>query len=207
MFRKFAIVGLLGASTAALADPYVGIGYQAGASRVEQDSLRNPLVDGRPLDQSDSESASSARLLAGYRFSDRWALELAFQRPTMETSIEERIEGTGDDEEWESSIEAAHFSLAPVYQHRLAERFELRLSAGVLYGDYDIEHTHWVDVDDGPDQLLASESSNESKFGGMMGVGASWQSPWKFELLGEALYQRTSVLSNATFSLSAIYRF
>lgn len=207
MYRKIIVTGLLTASTATLAGPYVGIGYQAGASRVEQDSLRDPVVDGRPLDQSDNESSSGGRLLAGYRFNDRWALELSFQQPSLETSIEEPVAGSGDDEEWESSIDASHFALAPVFQHRLAERFELRLSAGLLYGDYDLERSHWIDVDNGPDQLLFSEKDSRSEFGGMAGVGAAWQTPWKFDVLGEVIYQRTKVLSNTAFALSAVYRF
>lgn len=207
MYRKIIIAGLLAASTAAVAGPYAGIGYQVGASRVEQDSLRSPDVDGRVLDQSDDESASSFRVLAGYRFNDRWALEFAFQKPTLETSIEERIAGTGDDEEWESSIESFHFTLAPVYLHRLGERVELRVTAGLLYGDYDRVRSHWIDVDDGPDQLLASTSDSESKFGATVGLGVAYTTPWKIELLAEGIYQRTSVLSNATLALTAVYRF
>jgi hypothetical protein len=207
MYRKIIVTGLLTASTATLAGPYVGVGYQAGASRVEQDSLKNPVVDGRPLDQSGSESSGGGRLLAGYRFNDRWALELSLEQPSLETSIEEPVGSTGDDEEWESSIDASHIALAPVYQHRLAERFELRLSAGVLYGDYDLERSHWIDVDNGPDQLVFSEKDSKSEVGGMVGVGAAWQTPWKFDVLGEVIHQRTSVLSNTGFALSAVYRF
>lgn len=198
---------VLAFSTAALSQPYVGIGYQAGAMRVEQDSLRNPVVDGRTLDQSDHESAGSLRLLAGYRFSDSWALELAVQRPTLETSIEERVTGTGDDEEWESSIESTHVTLAPVYLRRLNDRVELRVTAGLLYGDYDIGRKHWIDVDNGPDQLVASASASESKVGGMVGIGAAYQTPWKFEIVGEVQHQRTRVLSNSAASVSAVYRF
>lgn len=199
--------GVLAFSTAAMAEPYVGIGYQGGGMRVEQNSLRNPVVDGRTLDQSDHESAGSLRVLAGYRFSDSWALEVAFQRPTLETSIEERVVGTGDDEEWESSIESTHITLAPVYLHRLGERVELRVTAGLLYGDYDIDRTHWVDVDNGPDQLLASTSVSESKVGGVVGIGAAFQTPWKFEVVGEVQHQRTRLLSNSAASLNVVYRF
>lgn len=208
MYRKVITAGLLSvAAVAVSAEPYVGIGYQAGASRVEQDSLRNPVVDGRTLDQSDHESAGSARLLAGYRFNDRWALESTFQRPTLETSIEETDVGTGDDEEWESSIESTHISLAPVYLHRLGERVELRFTAGLLYGDYDLERMHGIDVENGPDQQLSRVTASESKVGGIAGFGAAFTTPWKVELLAEALHQRTKILSNSSVSLSAVYRF
>lgn len=207
MYRKILTAGLLTVSTVALSGPYVGIGYQAGASRVEQNSLREPVVDGRPVDQSGHESASSPRLLAGYRFNDTWALEFTFQRPTLESSIEERVVETGDDEEWESSIRSAHFTLAPVYQHRLGERTELRLTAGLLYGDYDLKRTHMLDVNNGPDELIARDSASRSKIGGVAGIGISVQTPWKFDVVAEALHQRTQVLSNSTLSLSAVYRF
>jgi len=207
MYRKIFLAGLLTVPAAALAGPYVGIGYQAGASRVEQDSLRAPLVDGRTLDQSGHESVSSARLLAGYRFNDRWALEATFQRPTLETGIEEVDTGTGDDEEWESSIRSAHLTLAPVYQHRLGERIELRITAGLLYGDYDFTRAHTLDVENGPDQQLSRVTDSDSKVGAMAGVGASWQTSWKIELVAEALHQRTKLVSSSGATLSAIYRF
>lgn len=209
MYSKIATAAILAfaATAATAAEPYVGVGYQAGAARVERNSLRNPVVDGRTLDQSDHESVSSARVLAGLRFSDRWSLEAAFQRPTLETSIEEVDLGTGDDEEWESSIRSTHVSLAPVFQHRLSERAELRLSAGLLYGDYKLRQTHTLDVENGPDQQFSRVTDSESKLGAMAGVGVSFRTPWKVEVLAEALHQRTSVVSDSSLALGLLYRF
>lgn len=210
MHNKIAIAALVAsaaAATAAAAEPYVGIGYQAGAARVERNSLRSPVVDGRTLDQSGHESVRSLRVLAGYRFSDRWSVEAAFQRPTLETSIEERDLGTGNDEEWESSIRSTHVSLAPVFQHRLSDRAELRVSAGLLYGDYQFEHTHWLDVENGPDQQLSRVADSDSKLGAMAGVGVTFRTPWKVEVLAEALHQRTSLVSDSSAALALVYRF
>lgn len=208
MNRKLiAAASLFAMSTAALAEPYLGVGYQAGTSRIEKDSLRYPVVDGRALDQSDHESSGSLRLVAGYRFSDRWALELTAQRPTLETSIEQRVAGTGDDEEWESSVDATHVTLAPVLLHRLSDRVELRATAGLLYGDYSFKRVHALDVDNGPDQVLSREKDSDSKFGAAIGVGAAWTTPWKFDLVGEVTHQRTKLVSNSAVSLTAVYRF
>lgn len=207
MNKKVIAATLLLSAPVAWSGPYVGVGYQAGAARVERDSLRNPDVDGRTLDQSDHESSSSPRLLAGYRFSDRWAVELAFQQPDIETSIEERVDGTGDDEEWESSIDAMHLTLAPVFLHPLGERIELRLSAGVLYGDYDLDRTHSLDVDGGPDQTLSRVSDSTAKVGAVVGAGVAMRTPWKFDVVAEVLHQRTRILSNTSLSLGAVYRF
>lgn len=207
MYRKILTVSLLTLSTAAMAEPYVGLGYQVGASRVERDSLRSPVVDGRTLDQSDHESASGLRGLVGYSFNDTWALEFTFQVPTMETTLEERVAGTGDDEEWESSIESTHLTLAPVYQHALSPRLKLRVTAGVLYGDYSLEREHTLDVDDGPDQRLFRSKTSETEWGGVAGIGLAYQTPWKVELLGEVLHQRTKLLSNTGVALTALYRF
>jgi hypothetical protein len=208
MHSKIAIAALVAfAATAAAAEPYVGIGYQAGAARVERNSLRDPVVDGRTLDQSGRESVGSLRLLAGYRFSDRWSVEAALQRPTLETSIEETDAGTGDDEEWESSIRSTHLSLAPVLQHRLSERAELRLSAGLLYGDYKFERSHSLDVENGPDQQFSRVTDNDSKLGAMAGVGVTFRTPWKVEVLGEVLHQRTSLVSDSSVALGLVYRF
>jgi|SRR5690606_6416090 len=207
MYKKLVTAGLITASSAALSGPYLGIGYEAGATRVEQDSLRNPVVDGRTLDQSDHEYAGGARLLAGFQFSDRWALELTAGRPSLETGIEERIAGTGDDEEWESSVDATHVTLAPVYLHRLSPRTELRFTAGLLVGDYDIRRSHGIDVDNGADQVLARTSASESKLGATIGAGAAFQTPWKFEVLGEVLHQRTRVLAHSAVAVSVLYRF
>lgn len=207
MYRKIFLAGLLTVPAAALAGPYVGIGLQAGASRVEQDSLRAPVVDGLTLEQSGHESVSSPRLLAGYRFNDRWALEATFQRPTLETSLEERDPATGDDEEWESSIRSTYLTLAPVYHHRLGERVELRVTAGLLYGDYDFTRSHTLDVEGGPDQQLSRVQDSDSKMGAVAGIGAAWQTPWKIEVLAEALHQRTKLVSNSGVALGAVYRF
>jgi len=207
MHRKIATVALIAFATTAAAGPYAGVGYQAGAERVERNSLRDPVVDGRALDQSGHESVSSVRVLAGYRFNDRWALEAAFQRPTLETSIEETDMGTGDDEEWESSIRSTHVSLAPVFQHRLSDRAELRLSAGLLYGDYKLVRSHSLDVENGPDQQFSRVTDSESKLGAMAGVGVTYRTPWQVEVLAEALHQRTSVVSDSSVMLGMVYRF
>lgn len=209
MHNKIAIAALVAfaATAATAAEPYVGIGYQAGEARVERNALRSPVVDGRTLDQSGHESVSSLRVLAGYRFSDRWSLEAAFQRPTLETSIEERDVGTGDDEEWESSIRSTHVSLAPVFQHRLSDRAELRVSAGLLYGDYKFVRTHSLDVDNGPDQQFSRVTDSDSKLGAMAGIGATFRTPWKVEVLGEVLHQRTSLVSDSSVALGLLYRF
>lgn len=209
MHRKIATLALVTftAATAAAAEPYVGVGYQAGAARVERNSLRNPVIDGRTLDQSGHESVNSARVLAGIRFSDRWSLEAAFQQPTLETSFELDIVGTGDDEEWESSIRSTHVSLAPVFQHQLTERTALRLSAGLLYGDYRFTRTHTIDVDNGPDEQLSRARDSDSKVGAMAGVGVTYRTPWKVEVLAEALHQRTSLVSESSVALGLIYRF
>ena len=45
MYKKLVTAGLITASGAVVSGPYLGIGYEAGAARVEQDSLRNPVVD------------------------------------------------------------------------------------------------------------------------------------------------------------------
>lgn len=205
--KLIAAAGLLAMSTAAFADPYVGIGYQVGSARVEKDSLRNPVVDGRTLDQSGRESASSARIVAGFRFSDRWALEVTAQQPSLETSIEERVVGTGDDEEWESTVGATHITLAPVYLHRLSDRVELRATAGLLYGDYSFKRTHTLDVDNGPDQDISRVKDTDSKLGATIGVGAAYTTPWQFDLVAEATHQRTNLVSNSALSLTAVYRF
>lgn len=207
MHKKILTAGLLTLSTAAFADAYVGVGYQAGVARVEQDSLRNPVVDGRPVGQSDRESAGSLRVLAGLQLNPAWALEASVQRFNLESSIEERIAGTGDDEEWESSFDSTHITLAPVHIRRLGDRLSLRLTAGLLYGDYDIERSHVIDVDDGPDQTLFRSRGNESKFGGVAGVGLAWQTPWRVEVLAEALHQQTRLVSSSTLALAAVYRF
>jgi opacity protein-like surface antigen len=207
MYKKFITAGLLTLSSAAMAQPYVGIGYQAGVGRVEQNSLRNPVVDGRTLDQSDRESANSARVLAGLQLNDSWGVELAFQRFTLETSVEERVAGTGDDDEWESSVKSSHISLAPVYTHALGEKLGLRVTAGVLYGDYDFVRTHTLDVDNGPDQNLFRAKNSESEFGGVAGIGLAYQTPWKVQVLAEALHQQTKLISNSTLSLTAVYQF
>lgn len=205
--KLIAAAGLLAMSTAAFADPYVGIGYQAGSSRIEKDSLRNPVVDGRALDQSGRESSNSARLVAGLRFSDRWALEATAQQPSLETSIEQRVAGTGDDEEWESTVDTTHITLAPVFLHKLSDNVELRATAGLLYGDYSFKRVHALDVDNGPDQTLSRVKDTDSRYGYTVGVGAAYTTPWKFDLVGDVTHQRTKLLSHSAVSLTAVYRF
>jgi opacity protein-like surface antigen len=209
MHRKIATLTLvaLAATAANAAEPYVGVGYQAGAARVERNSLRYPVIDGRTLDQSGHDSVSSVRVLAGIRFSDRWSLEAAFQQPTLEASFEQDIVGTDDDEEWESSIRSTHVSLAPVFQHRLSARAALRVSAGLLYGDYKLRRTHAIDVDNGPDEVLSRAGDSDSKLGAMAGVGFTLRTPWKVDALAEVLHQRTSVVSDSSVVLGLVYRF
>lgn len=206
MKKIIATATLLAASTAAFAGPYAGIGYEASHARIERNSLRSPVIDGTALSLPRSEEQGGLKLLAGYQFNDSWALELGFSQAEVERSREVRLDATRD-EEWESSIDGRHFTLAPVYLHQLGERLELRATAGLSYGDYDIEQVHRIDVDNGPDQLISRVKDNDSKFGGMVGVGLAYQTPWKVEVLGQLQHQRNSILSSTSASVGLLYRF
>lgn len=205
MYKRLIATGLLLSSTAVLAEPYVGIGYQGGAARAEQNALRHPVVDGRAIDASDRDWGGGLKLLAGYRLSDSWAVELSYHETDLEAGFEQRA--PMQDEEWESSIEATHLTLAPVYLHPLRDGLELRATAGLLYGDYDLRQSHVIDVENGPDQLLSRQSRSRSRLGGVVGIGMAVATPWKVELLAEIQHQRTSVLSESSAALSAVYRF
>lgn len=206
MHKSIVATSLLLASTLASAEIYVGAGLQAGSTRVEKDALRNPVVDGRALDLSKSESSSGLRLLAGVTLNDNWALELTAQRSEVDDSFDQPVTLT-QDEDWEASIESTHITLAPVYIHPLGEKLDLRVTAGLLYGDYDIRQTHAYDNDDAPDQLISRSKSSKSKVGGVVGLGATFHTPWKIDLIGEVQHQRTSYVSNTAVSLTAAYRF
>jgi accessory colonization factor AcfA len=206
MYKRIAAASLLLASTVASAEVYVGVGYQAGSSRVEKNALRNPVVDGRALDLSRSESSAGLRLLAGMTLSDNWAVELAAQRSEVDDSFDQPVSLT-QDEDWEASIRSTHITLAPVYIHSLSEKVDLRATAGLLYGDYDIRQSHAYDNDDAPDELISRNAASKSKLGGMVGIGAAYHTPWKFDLIGEVQHQRTGYVSNSSVSVTAAYRF
>ena len=205
MHKTLIVAGLALASTATVAGPYAGLGYQGGAAKVEQGALRAPVVDGRTLDLSGSDGHGGLTALAGYRFSDTWSLELSWRRAGVEEGFE--LRQAGQDEEWEASVEGSHFTLAPVYRIALGERLALRTTAGLLYGDYDVKQSHSLDVENGPDVTLASAARGRSRFGGSLGVGLEYTTPWKFDVVAEVRHQRTSVLSHTGASVSAVYRF
>jgi opacity protein-like surface antigen len=205
MKKTHIAASLMFATTAVTAGPYVGVGYQAGEARLEQGDLRSPVVDGQPLDLGNSTSIGDFTALVGYEFSDHWALELSWQQADVDDDFE--IRGATQDEEWDASVAGAHFVLAPVYRMPVGENFKLRASAGVVYGRYDIDQSHVIDVEDGPDQTLTSVSRSESEFGGAVGVGLEYATPWKVDLVGEVRYQRTKVMSNAAAALNLVYRF
>lgn len=207
MHKRLIAIGLLATTAAtAQAEPYLGIGYQGGASKVENNALRRPVIDGRTLDASGNEWSGGVKLLAGYRLNDSWAVELGLRQAEREASFELRT-SPAQDEEWESSIDAIHVTLAPVYVHRLGDGLDLRATAGLVYGDYDIKHLHVLDVENGPDQILSRATSNRSKIGGMVGLGVAVHTPWKLELLAEIQHQRTSILSDSSLAVTAVYRF
>jgi opacity protein-like surface antigen len=205
MQKKIIAAGLTLASTMAVAGPYVGAGYQAGEAKLEQRDWRSPVVDGQALDLSDSNSSSDFTALLGYRFNDTWALELSWQRAELDDDFE--IRGATQDEEWDASVDGSHFVLSPVYRHALGEKLALRASAGVVYGRYDVSQSHVIDVENGPDQTLSSVSRSESEFGGAVGVGLEYTTPWKLDVIGELKYQRTKVLSNTGVAVNLVYRF
>lgn len=197
--------GLALASTVATAGPYVGVGYQTGESKLEQSDFSSPVVDGQALDLSDSQSSSDFTAMVGYRFSDSWALELSWLHAEVDDDFE--IRGVGQDEEWDASIEGNHFVLAPVYRKALGEKLGLRATAGVVYGRYDVNTSHSIDVEDGPDQPISSSSTRESEFGGVVGVGLEYATPWKVDVVGEIKYQQTKLISHTGASVGLVYRF
>lgn len=205
MYKTITAAALLLASATAFAGPYAGLGYQAGVSHVEDGDLRDPLIDGQ-LIPSDDKWSGSPRLLAGFQFNDNWALEFSFARPGLEDGVETRLDAT-QDEEWELDIDASQFALAPVYLRPLGKLATLRVTAGLLYGDYDIRRTHDIDVEDGADVRVSRSKDSDSAVGGLAGIGAAFHLPWKIDLVTEAQYQRTRVLSNTVFSAMAVYRF
>jgi accessory colonization factor AcfA len=205
MQKTLIAAGLALASTVVAAGPYVGIGYQAGEAKLEQRELRAPVIGGRVLDLGGSQSSSDITALAGFQFNERWALELGWQQVDVEDDFE--VRGATQDEEWDASVNGSHFTLMPVYRHVLGEKLSLRASAGVVYGRYDADQSHVIDVENGPDQTLSSVSRNESEFGGAAGLGLEYTTPWKLGVIGEVKYQRTKVLSNAGVAVNLVYRF
>jgi hypothetical protein len=200
-----AATGLLLVTAAASAGPYIGLGYQAGQTRIEDKDLRDPVVDGQAID-TDNKWKASPRALLGYQFNDNWALEFSYSRAGIENSVEDRTD-PAQDEEWESEITGNHFTLAPVYLHPLGDLATLRVSAGVVYGDYKVRQLHALDVENGPDVTLSRIRDKESSLGGLVGLGAAFHLPWKIDLVTEVQYQRTKTLSNAGVSATAVYRF
>lgn len=205
MQKTIITAGLALASSVAAAGPYVGVGYLAGESKLEQSDLRSPVVGGRTLELGDSRSSSDFSALAGYQFNERWALELSWQQVDLEDDFE--IRQPTQDEEWDASVDGSHFTLAPVYRFALGERLGMRAAAGVVYGRYDVKQSHVIDVENGPDQVLSASSRSESEFGGVAGIGLEYTTPWKVDVIGEVKYQRTKVLSHTGVGLSLVYRF
>lgn len=205
MKKSLVATSLLVAATAAHAGPYVGLGIQGTSSKVEASSLRAPVVDGETLDLTGNHENGGMRLLAGYSFSDTWALEFGFQRMEIEEAIE--VPGVDEDEEWDAEVEGTLLTLAPVYSLSLNDRTALRLTAGLAYGDYDIRQTHAIDVENGPDQTISSSRDSRKRIGALAGIGATFRTPWKVEVLADAQYLRTSVTSGAFLTLGVLYRF
>jgi hypothetical protein len=197
---------LLLTSTLACAESYIGAGYQGASLKVRNSGLQNPVVDGRPLDLSDRTWSDGLKVLAGTRLADSWALELSFQQAGVEKDATVQVD-PNQEEEWEARIEGFHMTLAPVYLHRLGDTVDLRAMAGLLYGNYEVKQSHYLDIENGPDQSISRSSDSRSKLGGMIGLGLAFRTPWKFELVADAQYQHTSVLSGAAFSLAAVHRF
>ncbi len=198
--------GLLIAASSAHAEAYIGVGYQFSQLSVEDDDLSRPLVDGRSIDLSDSDSDDNFKLLVGYSFDANWGLELSFYQLEISNGDEEILNAT-EEEEWEASVEGNHFALAPVYTHELNDTFGVRATAGIVYGDYDVGRSHSIDVENGPDRPISRSSGSETGFGGMVGVGVLYRAPWNIEVLAEYQYSQTKIVSNSALSLSAAYRF
>jgi opacity protein-like surface antigen len=197
---------LLIAASSTHAETYIGVGYQFSQLSVEDDDLSRPLIDGRSVDLSDSESDDNFKLLVGYNFNANWGLELSFYQLEISNSDERLLTAT-EEEEWEASVEGNHFALAPVYTYEVRDNFGVRATAGIVYGDYDVEQSHSIDVENGPDRPISRSSGSESEFGGMVGVGVVYRAPWNIDLLAEYQYSQTKIVSNSAFSLSAAYRF
>lgn len=214
--KKLLLSLLMTCSFSAAAAPYIGLEY--GFGHTEHDVEARFPQDNVVLTPDLEDGIFSGTL--GYAFNDAWALELGYSQYELDDgrSTPLGIEETEGDKyfsemEWDASIKAKQFSIAPVYSYTLNDSWTAKFKAGLTYTQYqhnvskhkDLELTTNDDVERSESIYTASGKSN--KFGAMFSVGAEYEVLPQLTVGANAKYQFDRYANTASLNINTTYYF
>jgi accessory colonization factor AcfA len=215
MKKTLLATALMAASFSAISAPYIGVEYGIGStSHNYQQHFISPSIK---LDPSLDDGVLSGFI--GYSLTPSWAVEFGYSQFDLNDD-RSQYTGAGSDatgnytteNEWNASIKAKQFSLAPVYTHVLNEKWLSKVKMGITYTQYDITNsTGWEKEYHREDIEISgtndSHSSSSNKLGGFISIGAEYKVIPQLTIGANAKYQIDSFANTASVNLGSTYYF
>ncbi|MGY3572305.1 AcfA family outer membrane beta-barrel protein [Vibrio paucivorans] len=203
-------------SSAVVASPYLGLEYGYGTTN--HDYNANFASDNIALDPSNEEGVFGA--FAGYSFNEKWAIEFGYNQYELDDG-RSQYNGTvplpggeyHQETEWDASVKAKQFTLAPVYTHAFNDKWTMKVKAGLTYTQYTTsqskeEEFELVTNDDNEfTNTLVHEKKDFNEVGGVVAVGAEYAILPQLTLGANAKYQLDSFANTASLNVSITYYF
>ena len=198
--KRLLTIPLLLASAAAVAQPYVTVGY--GFNSASHDKIRT-FRDGTVLRP--NSSSGVAMVAVGYKLTDKFGLEVSYSQfeqdasrsslPTLDAAT-----NTIQTTEWETALRAKQFAIKPTLFFPLHDKFLLKGSLGLSYNHYETSARHFIENDtllghefDTPVETIPTEK--QGTVGVIAGAGAYLK-----------LYQGLSVGVEANYNYDRLVR-
>lgn len=214
--KKLLLPLLMTSSFSAYASPYIGLEYGIGntSHNVEAHFPKDSTVLKPELEQGIFSG------FVGYSFNDNWAIELGYSQYDLDSGRSQYL-GTETVEvqqyitemEWDASIKAKQFSLAPVYNYTLNDKWIAKFKAGVTYTEYQAQSSKHKDFelvtnDDVEfSQPIYNQVTKSNEVGAMFSVGVEYEVLPNLAIGSNVKYQLDNYADTVSFNVSTSYYF
>lgn len=210
--KKFVFVALTACSFAASASPYLGLEYGFGTTSHDVKTVFND--DNITLEPKLEDGIFGGFL--GYSVNPSWAIELGYSQFELDASqsVHKGIaNGYIKEWEWDSSIHAKQWSIAPVYTHALNSKWTTKLKAGLTYTQYKAnagkyEEQELIANDDvETSKTLAHSSQSTNEVGALVAIGTEYAILPQLTLGANVKFQLDSYANTTSFNIGTTYYF
>ena len=204
--KKLIAVSIVLFSSSALAEGYIGAAAEYQSTNIGDATYKQVQVVGETLNLVGDDSDSNIRIYGGYRFSNRWGVELGYTDFAFEAGKEVVISAL-QEEEWDAEFQVKQFDLQVTYLYPFSDKLSIKAAAGVVHHDTDFEYSYKIDNENAPDDYLVRENGSESKMGFTGSVNLSYNVWQNFDAIVGVKYSSSSLADSTAPFAGLEYRF